>query len=162
MHYCPLCKCDLQLKGVDHKSRLACISIDCDFVYWDNPVPVVAAIVEQDGMVVLARNSLWEKDKFALITGFLERDETPEQALLREIEEELGVKGEIVRLVGHYSFFEKNQLLLVFHVKILGEIVLSEELSEIKRISPDELKPWPRGTGPAVRDWLSFRKSKNI
>ena len=137
----------MQLKETDHKNRLACSSINCDYVYWDNPIPVVAAIVEQNGKVVLARNSLWEKDKFALIAGFLERDETPEKAILREIEEELGVQGEVVQLVGNYSFFEQNQLLLVFHVKITGKIILSEEISEIIKVSPNELKPWPRGTG---------------
>ena len=34
------------------------------------------------------------------------------------------------------------------------EIVLDPELAEIRRIPPERLRPWPSGTGPAVRDWL--------
>ena len=157
MNYCPLCKSDLQFSKVDNKNRLSCSSKTCTFVHWDNPIPVVAAIVQKEDMVVLARNHLWEKDKFALIAGFLEKDETPKLAILREIKEELGVEGEIVEEVGHYSFFEKNQILFVFHVIVSGEIVLNEELAEIKLVSPDKLKPWSKGTGPAVRDWLARR-----
>ncbi len=36
------------------------------------PIPVVAAIVELDGMVILARNRLWPEKMFGLVTGFLE------------------------------------------------------------------------------------------
>jgi len=34
-------------------ARPACTSADCGFVLWDNPVPVVAALVECEGRVVL-------------------------------------------------------------------------------------------------------------
>jgi NADH pyrophosphatase NudC (nudix superfamily) len=92
---------------------------------------------------------------YGLITGFLEKEETPEASVLREVKEELGLEGEIVGFVGNYSFFEKNQLILVFHVQARGKIVLGEELAEVKLVSPEKLRPWPIGTGPALRDWLA-------
>jgi NADH pyrophosphatase NudC (nudix superfamily) len=39
---------------------------------------------------------------FGIVAGFLEKGETPEQAVLREVEEELGLKGEIVEYIGYY------------------------------------------------------------
>jgi NADH pyrophosphatase NudC (nudix superfamily) len=158
MKFCPRCACELIQAQVDTKTRLKCPSATCDYVYWDNPTPVVAAIVEHDGLVVLARNERWPKKMFGLVTGFLEKGETPEDGILREVHEELGLQGEIVGFVGYYAFFQRNQLILVFHVRAQGEIVLSEELAEVKLVSPGKLRPWRIGTGPAVRDWLKARK----
>ncbi len=58
-------------------------------MHWDNPVPVVAAIVEHEGAVILARDRDWPEKMFRLVTGFLENDETPEQGVAREVKEEL-------------------------------------------------------------------------
>jgi NAD+ diphosphatase len=52
-----------------------------------------------------------------------------------------------------------NQLILAFHVRVRGEIVLGEELAEVKMLSPQKLRPWAFGTGHAVKDWLEKRKT---
>ncbi len=120
-------------------------------------MPVVAAIVEMDGVVILARNRAWPEHMFGLITGFLEKGETPDAAILREVREELGLDPAAAHFIGYYPFFEMNQLILAFHIPVRGEIVLSEELAAIKRVPVERLKPWTIGTGPAVRDWLANR-----
>ena len=157
MKYCPLCGKDLLSREIDGAVRLCCSSGECSYVYWDNPTPVVAAIVELDGSVVLVRNRLWPEGMFGLVTGFLERGETPDSAVIREVREELGLGGVIAGFVGYYSFFEMNQLILAFHVRATGSVALGEELSEVRYVSPDRLRPWPFGTGHAVKDWLERR-----
>jgi NADH pyrophosphatase NudC (nudix superfamily) len=119
----------------------------------------VAAVVELDGRVVLVRQKGWPEKWFGIVSGFLERDETPEQAVVREVLEELDLEGEIVGFIGHYSFFQLNQLILAFHLRAHGEIKLGEELEAYKLILPEELRPWALGTGPAVRDWLERRNT---
>lgn len=158
MKYCPLCAHELKEVEIDGKPRLSCRSKKCDYVYWNNPTPVIAALVERDGDVVLVRNKGWPQKIFGLVSGFLEKDETPDNAVLREVKEELGLNGKIVDLIGYYSFFEMNQLILAFHVQVQGEIVLGEELAEMRVIPPEKLRPWSFGTGPAVQDWLNKRK----
>jgi NADH pyrophosphatase NudC (nudix superfamily) len=54
-----------------------CPDDTCGYAHWNNPLPVVAAIVELDGKILLARNAAWPEGMFALITGFLENGETP-------------------------------------------------------------------------------------
>lgn len=154
--YCPCCTAPLDRVERDGVERLVCPR--CDFVRWENPVPVVAAIVEHEGKIVLARNALWPPGMFALITGFMEKtDDTPEGAVLREVKEELGLAGEVAGFVGHYRFQRMNQLILAYHVRAAGSITLDAELAEYRRVPPPELRPWPGATGDALRDWMLAR-----
>jgi NADH pyrophosphatase NudC (nudix superfamily) len=155
--YCPRCAMPLVERAEEGPPKLACPGKDCGFVHYDNPLPVVAAIVEHEGAVVLVRNKGWPESWFGLVTGFLERGESPEAGTLRELREELGLDGEIVRLVGVYPFEMMNQLIVAYHVRARGSLVLGEELAAFKRVPPEKLRPWPTGTGQAVADWLASR-----
>ncbi|HEX7380635.1 MAG TPA: NUDIX domain-containing protein [Nevskiaceae bacterium] len=154
--WCPCCAAPLALVEHDGVPRLACTR--CDFVRWENPTPVVAAIVEHEGCIVLGRNALWPAGMFALITGFMEKfDASPREAALREVKEELDLDGEIAGFVGHYRFERMNQLIIAFHVRAHGRIRLDPELVEYRRCAPEALRPWPGATGSALRDWMLAR-----
>lgn len=159
--FCPRCGTPLEAAtDPAHEGgrlRQRCPDKACGFVHWNNPVPVVAAIIVHEGLVLLARNALWPAGMFGLVTGFLEKNETPEQGVLREVEEETGLKGRVESFVGHYDFPQMNQLIIAFHVSAEGPIRLNPELAEYKRIPPEKVRPWPTGTGHAVRDWLKAR-----
>jgi NAD+ diphosphatase len=158
MQYCPWCGNRLGKKTIEGKEHAACLNGTCGYVFWDNPLPVVAAIVEHEGSVILARGKGWPEKIFGIITGFLERGEDPKEAIVREVKEELGLSATIKDFVGMYSFFQKNQLLLVYHLVADGDITINDELEEIRHVSADKLRPWPFGTGPAVKDWLERKK----
>ena len=153
--FCPQCATPLETATIENRQHLKCPA--CDFTFWDNPIPVVAAIVEHEGKVILTRNKGWPKEWFGIVAGFLEKDETPEQGALREVKEELGLYGELVSFVGHYAFAQMNQIISAYHVRAEGEIVIGEELESIKALSPEEVRPWDIGTGPALKDWLASR-----
>ncbi len=154
-NFCPLCRCGLVKKEVDSRSRVCCINSECDFVLWNNPVPVVAAIVEHNNKIILARNNEWDKGKFGLIAGYLEEGETPDEAIIRELKEETSLNGEIISLCGHYNFKDKNQLFIVYHLRATGTVKLNHEIAEIKYFTKDEIKRGDVNTGPAVADWLA-------
>jgi NADH pyrophosphatase NudC (nudix superfamily) len=155
MQYCPNCAAELTSAVQAGRLRLKCSAPGCDYVFWDNPIPTVAAVVELDGEVILVRQKGWPEKWLGLVSGFLEKGETPEQGILREVHEELGLQGEIVRFIGVYSFFLRNQLILAYHVRGRGEITLGDELESCKRLPPERVRPWELGTGPALRDWLA-------
>jgi len=152
-----MCASELTRVEVDGKQRLRCPSSSCGYIFWDNPIPVVAGIIEYGDAVILVRQKGWPEKWHGLVTGFLERDEHPDQAILRELREELGLEGRIAGFVGCYSFFQMNQLILAFHLHASGEIRLGEELESYKLVPPEKLRPWALGTGPALRDWLERR-----
>lgn len=156
--YCPVCAGPLQAQDHGGLARPACVTPACGFVHWDNPVPVVAAVVEHEGGIILAHNKLWPMRFFGLITGFLEKsDPSPEQAVQREVMEELGLTATAAHFIGHYPFPRQNQIIIAYHVPAEGEIVLGDELDEWRRVALDGAMYWPAGTGFALRDWLRSR-----
>lgn len=154
--YCPMCATKLHELQHSGQSRMACGA--CDFVQWGNPVPVVAALVEYEGKVLLARNVAWPEHFYALITGFLERNETPEQGAIRELKEETNLDAVESSLIGVYPFPMKNEVIICYQIKATGKVSLSEELADYKLIAPAELRPWRMGTGLAMADWLEERQ----
>ncbi len=157
MRYCPQCGKELDSRTIDDKPRRACPDEACGYVFWNNPIPVVAAIVEHDEEIVLVQNKGWPSTWFGLVSGFLEAAETTEEGVLREVKEELGLDGAVASFVGLYPFAKMNQLIVAYHVLATGTVELGDELESIKRVSVEKLKPWPFGTGLAVKDWLASR-----
>ena len=159
--YCPICATPLSKQQVNGENRRACTNPSCNYVEWNNPTPVLAAIAQTGNSVVLVQAIGWPKDWFGLVTGFHESGETAEEGVAREVEEELGLGCRVVSLVGVYSFFQLNQVIIAFHVLLdKGDITLDKtELVDYKKIPIEKLQPWPSGTGKAVQDWL---KTKGI
>jgi len=158
IRYCPVCASALVTRADDQdaqKTRLSCP--EGHWTHWDNPLPVLAALVEYDGKILLARNAAWPEKTFALITGFMERDETPEQGITREIKEETNLEADAISLIGVYEFVKKNEVIIAYHVVATGDIRLSEELLEYRLIEPEKLRPWNAGTGHAMADWMRSR-----
>ena len=153
--FCPQCAAPLVESQLEDRLRHVCPTAECGFVHWNNPVPVVAAVVEYQGRILLARNAAWtEPTMFALITGFLEKDETPEQGVAREVLEETALHADSIELLGVYEFMRKNELIIAYHVKASGTIALSPELVDYKLVEPQHLLPWRAGTGLALAEWM--------
>ncbi len=153
--FCPRCANPLTIDAVAGRERNHCTT--CRFTHWNNPLPVVAALVQVGDEMLLARNAAWPARMFALITGFLEAGETPEEGIRREIKEETNLDVLQTNLIGVYEFTRKNELIIAYHAEATGSVVLSEELVEYKMVKPANLKPWRAGTGMAVADWMRAR-----
>ena len=160
--FCPQCATPLswiaEMEDGGEKERLRCPA--CGYTHWNNPTPVLAAIVEYQGQVLLARNAAWPGKMFALITGFMEAGESPQAGVAREVKEETNLDCSEVNLVGVYDFQRMNQVIIAYHVKASGQVALSPELAEYKLFDYEAVKCWPAGTGYALAEWL--KKVKNI
>ena len=157
MKFCPRCASPLSDKLEEGRARRACQKEGCGFIHYGNPLPVVAAIVEHEGAIILVRAQGWPEKFFGLVTGFLEAHETPEQGVLRELKEELDLDGEVVSLVGAYAFEMRNELIVAYHVRATGTVKVGAGLVAFKKIAVEKLRPWEFGTGLAVRDFLAKR-----
>jgi NADH pyrophosphatase NudC (nudix superfamily) len=157
--FCPNCAHELsfisQLEDGGPKQRLRCAA--CSYTHWNNPTPVLAAIIEYEGKVLLARNAAWPGKMYALITGFMEAGETPEGGIAREIKEETNLDTDALKLIGVYDFQRMNQVIIAYHALAHGEVKLSPELADYKLYALEDVKCWPAGTGFALAEWLRSR-----
>ncbi|MDH5323942.1 MAG: NUDIX domain-containing protein [Gammaproteobacteria bacterium] len=157
MKFCPKCGHELSTEIIDNVNRHVCTNHECKNILWNNPIPVVAALVELDGHYVIARNRAWPEGIFSVITGYLEQSECPQEAVVREVKEELGLEGRVKRLIGNYMFKEKNQIILCYEVIATGAIVLNHELAQSKTLSPAELASYDFSplyiTQNIIEDW---------
>ena len=144
-----------RLEGSGEKERLRCTA--CDFTHWNNPTPVLAAIVQVGEHLLLARNAAWQNRRFGLRTGFMEAGETPEEGIRREILEETALQTREPTLVGVHDLQRMNPVIITYHAMAEGEIRLSPELVEYKLFRPTQVKCWRAGTGLALAAWLRYR-----
>lgn len=150
----PLAEITLPEDGGD-KTRWRCTA--CDFTHWNNPTPVLAAVIEYNGQILLARNAAWPGKMYALITGFMEAGETPEEGIAREIAEETSLSTSALSLLGVYDFQRMNQVIIAYHAVCHGEVALSPELVDYRLYDLQDVKCWPAGTGYALAAFLRSR-----
>lgn len=154
--FCPQCATALapvtQVEDGGPKERMRCPA--CGWTHWNNPTPVLAAIVQYQDRILLARNAAWTHKMYALITGFMEAGESPQDGIRREIKEETNLDAGELRLVGVYEFLRMNQVIIAYHAVCEGEVKLSPELVDYKLMAYDQVRCWPAGTGYALADWL--------
>jgi len=141
--YCPLCGSCLRKKQIDVQKRLVCPK--CGWVYYKNPLPVVvcAAIDKKNKILVVKRNLKPGINRWALPGGFVESNETPEAACLRELEEETGLKGKVKRLIGVYIHKTKEygSLLVIGYEVVIarGLLSLNNESKDAKFFSKKDI-----------------------
>jgi ADP-ribose pyrophosphatase YjhB (NUDIX family) len=121
--------------------------------------------VEKDGRVVLVRRGVEPKAGYwSLPAGYVEGDEMAEDAAIREMEEETGLKIEIDDLLGVYSFGREPQtgvLILYSAHPVGGELRAGDDAQEVRTFAPAETPPDDQiafGTHlQALRDWRRAR-----
>ncbi len=157
--FCPRCATPLALLAQQEdggeKHRLRCAA--CGWTHWNNPTPVLAAVIQYQDRILLARNAAWTHKSYALITGFMEAGETPEEGIRREILEETSLETDELALIGAYAFQRMNQVIIAYHARCRGDVKLSPELVDYRLFAYDQVRCWPAGTGYALADWLRSR-----
>ncbi len=140
--YCPLCSAELIKKVLDQKIRMVC-SV-CGFVYYQNPVPAAAVLIEKEGKILLVQRKFnpFASD-WSLPSGFIEYNETPEECALRETKEETGLKIKINRLFNIYLAQDDPRthvILIVYSAEILeGKLQAGDDAKRVQFFSPADI-----------------------
>jgi len=152
--YCPHCGAEMETRELGGRPRRMCPA--CSFVLYENPVPGVGVLVETDvwpeadnsealpqGILLVRRGESPFKGRWALPAGYIEADESVEQAAIRECFEETGLEVELLELFGVYSFPEgpvQSGIIIFFRARpVGGTLRAGDDAQEVAVFAPDDL-----------------------
>ncbi len=141
--YCGHCGSALEKRRLEDRTRQVCGS--CGAVFYRNPLPVAASVVLNEAREVLLvkRRNPPHKGEWCLPTGFAEMDEDIKSAALRELREETGLQGRVLRLLGAASEaneFYGDLLFVSFEVaREAGEAEAGDDAEELAWFAADRV-----------------------
>lgn len=131
----------------------------CGWTFYGNPIPAALALVVRGRRILLGRRaSAPYAGSWDLPGGFIERGETPEAALRREIKEELGVG---IRSARFLAFFRETYgprgfpiLVVLYRVRLArGRLATATDVSEVRWFDRARL-PFREIRFPSLREAL--------
>jgi len=118
---------------------------NCGATYFPRINPAVIMLVEREGRMLLARNKLFRGPWYSCLAGFVEPGESLEEAVAREVLEEVGVEVEAISYAASQPWPFPSQLMIGFYARYRsGEIrVQDSEILDAAWFSPDQLPEMP-------------------
>ena len=153
-HYCGRCGTGLiRMKDMNAKECL-----NCGLLNFPRISPAVIVLVERKGKVLLARLKRFSDELYSVVAGFVETGETLEEAVQREIEEEVGIRIKNIRYFGSQPWPFPDSLMIGFTAEYeSGEIKIDEtEITDARWFEPDKLPTIPGKISIARKliDWF--------
>jgi 8-oxo-dGTP diphosphatase len=129
---------------------------------YNNRAVTIDAIILQDNKILLIkRGSEPDKDLWALPGGHVDWDETIEEAVKREVKEEIGVKVTAIKMLGIYSDpkrHPKQSINVPFSVEIEGELKIGDDAKDFRWFELDKLpKPLAFDHEKSINDYLKIK-----
>lgn len=156
-HFCVNCGGPLALKAIEGRELEVCP--DDGFVLWHDPKVAAAVVVEADGGIVLGRRAIEPAyGEWCLPGGFVNDNEDPAAAAIRECREEINVEVELTALLGVYHVAKTTSSSIVgiaYRGRIVDGAAVSAgpEMLEVCVFRPDEL---PQVAFPSHREVLAL------
>jgi len=144
LNYCSNCgsdKLQFVIPPGDSYKRFVCV--DCNVIHYINPRVIVGCLPVYEDKIVICKRAIDPCiGKWNLPAGFMENGECAENGALRELKEETGLQGKIIKLHCVYSIPHVNQVYLIYLVKITDfEVDPGEESLEVSLFDLQEV-PW--------------------
>ena len=147
--YCSVCGPEL----TDHEQEEARFCPNCQMLFFPKISPAVIVLVKrEDGKILLAYNRKFRSKVYSLIAGFVEAGESAEDAVRREVREEVGLEIKNIRYRCSQSWPFPDSLMLGFTADYAAGSVTpdGEEIAEADFYDPENLPPLP-GVGSIAR-----------
>ncbi len=162
--FCPRCGHPLEQRKVGDRTRPVCPQ--CGFVFYINPTPAAGTLVEDNGHVLLIRRAVDPRAGYwALPAGYMEADESAEEAAIRETREETGLEVALDALLNVYSFEDATHqrgVLILYRAHVVGgKLQPGDDAKDARWFAPHELPPEDEIAFSthrhALREWLRTR-----
>ena len=155
MKYCSNCSATVELLIPEGDSLPRYVCTTCNIIHYQNPKMVVGCIPEWEDKILLCRRAIEPRlGWWTLPAGFMENNETLEQAAARETLEEANARVEIGNLYAIYSLPHISQVYLLFRARLLDlDFKPGIESLEVKLLSENEI-PWKEMAFRVIHDPL--------
>ena len=156
LNYCPHCGHALEDREAFGRVRRFCPA--CELIVFRDHKVAAGVLVAHKGQVLLVRRALGPRQGFwSFPAGFVEFDEDPAQAAVRECREETGLGVEVTGLldvIGPEPDGAAN-VVIVYRARIKGgELRADDDVDRVAFFAPDELPPLAfRATRLALDKW---------
>ncbi len=129
--YCPQCGEKLIPKVIGDEGEVP-YCLCCERPWFDCfSTCVLCVLVNDEGRVLLIRQSYGDVSRFVGVAGFMKPYESAEAAAIREIAEETGLEAKELRFLESVFYNEREQLMIGFLAYVNeGALKLSGEVSE--------------------------------
>lgn len=137
--YCGACAQPMTLVAGERCMRCP----QCGHSAYPRISPAMIVIVRKEDQVLLALHAQSPYKRYASLAGFLEAGESAEEAVHREVYEEVGLRVHKLQYIGSQSWPFPHSLMIAFTADYLsGEIrVDPNEIAEARWFGPDD--EWP-------------------
>lgn len=127
---------------------------DCGQVHYPRIAPAIIVAIKKDDKLLMAKHSYHDNIRYALIAGFVEPGESIEEAVHREVLEEVGIKIKNLKYMKSQSWPFPNSLMLGFEAEYKsGEIkVDGDEILKAEWFKKDEIIRY--NSDISISDWL--------
>lgn len=157
-------KCGTLTETMDEE--MAKICPECGFISFTRISPAVITAIVKEGKLLMAKHNYGQYRRYGLIAGFVEAGETLEEAVEREIMEEVGIKVKNIEYFGSQSWPYPHSLMIGFTAEYeSGEIeVDGKEIAHAKWFEFDDLPEMPSRISIAgeLIDWYKENYSEDI
>lgn len=139
--FCGACGSPLERHTTERAMRCGA----CDICYYPRINPVVITLVTRGDQILLAHKAGGAVPFWSVVAGFVEANESLEQAVAREIAEEVGVRVKNIRYASSQPWPFPNNLMLGFTAEYEGGEVRPDgvEIGEAGWFGANSLPPLP-------------------
>lgn len=110
--FCGVCGSPTEPKAAGHQRQ--CINRDCATVQFPRTDPAVIMRVTCGNRILMARQTMWAPGMHSVLAGFVEPGESLEDAVAREVFEEVGLRVHNIRYFGSQPWPFPASLMLGF------------------------------------------------
>lgn len=158
MKYCSICAGEL----CDSRIASSRVCVKCAAEYFPRLEPCVIVRITKGDEILLARHTYRNQDVYTCVAGFIEAGETAENAVYREVYEEVHLRIKNVKYLKSQSWPFPDQLMLAFSAEYeSGDILLQQdEIADARWFSMDDLPPTPR-VGSVAYSIIHYNEREN-